>query len=172
MENTSTSIVVARLFLDLCDGVEIINSTFTFQLIVVIIESLVSMIINESYVAFLKLLSILSQLTDVFSAFAIIREIIKLEDIKVALLPHIILIANQFLKKCIMSHSGSSTTKEAENTSIIVSRIISERQNGSDLAGWKTFLSLIGTRNLNLQNVFFKINWNILLGVSKLLETV
>lgn len=64
-----------------------------------------------------------------------------------------------------MAHAGSSTTKEAEKTAIIVGRIMNNLN--SDCADFDRFLSQIRIRNLHLQNVFFKINWNVLLAVSR-----
>lgn len=43
MKNMSSIQSVGPLFLDLCDGIEMINSTFTYQLIFILISVLVVM---------------------------------------------------------------------------------------------------------------------------------
>lgn len=75
------------------------------------------------------------------------------------------LIAQQYFMKISMAHAGSSTTKEAGKTAIIVGRIMNNLN--SDCADFDRFLSQIRIQNLHLQNVFFKINWNVLLAVSR-----
>lgn len=113
-----------------------------------------------------------SQLIDIFSAFAIVREFLKSKNFGNSLLPHVVLMLYQLLKKCVISHSGSRTTEEAGKTSKIVARIINQSQNESESNGWKTSLALIQARDLSLQNIFFRINWNIILGVSSFIYKI
>lgn len=103
---------------------------------------------------------------NIFSAFAIVREILKPEIMYVALLPHTIVMIYQFIKSVAMAHVGSSTTEEAEKTPVILARIMSQTHEASNMACLRNLLSQIRTRNLNLQNELFRINWNIILGVS------
>lgn len=103
---------------------------------------------------------------NIFSAFAIVREILKPEIMYVALLPHAIVMVYQYIKSVTMAYAGSSTTHEAEKTSAILARIMSQTHEESNVEVLRNLLSQIGTRNLNLQNALFRINWNIILGVS------
>ena len=72
------------------------------------------------------------------------------------------LILIQYQMMSVLSYSGSSTTQEAKKTAIIVSRLISF----SEANEFVKFLIQIETRNLKFQNVFFVIDWNIILAVS------
>lgn len=64
----------------------------------------------------------------------------------------------------LMIHAGSSVTREAEHTSVVVGRLMTKSDdNAVSLAN---FLSQIKSRDLNVRNTLFKINWNILLAVS------
>lgn len=102
---------------------------------------------------------------NIFSAFAILRELLRFTLVHFyALIPHLALIVHQHFINFCMLYSGASTTKEATKTSIIVGRIMNQIRN--DRADFQYFLSQIQTRNLNLQNIFFNINWSVLLAVS------
>lgn len=83
----------------------------------------------------------------------------------ISLLPHLILIALQYFYKAFAVVSGSRTTAEAEKTSKIISRIMNDC-SVEETYEFKKFLMQVQTRNLNIRNVFFSINWNVLLTVS------
>lgn len=161
--------LLTKLYLDLCDGIDLINSALTFQLVFIVLSSLASIFMNKFL--FFLILTFPNQLMNIFSAFAIIRELLRpTENVFITLLPHALLISYQFFVKSLLVHSGSSTTKEAARSSIIIGRIMNEQD--ADVAELKTFLTQIRIRNLDLQNVFFKINWNILLAVGLTFKSV
>ena len=62
-------------------------------------------------------------------------------------------------------YSANSVTAEAKKMSPIIGKLMSECSR-DDYFELKKFLSQIQTRNLNIQNIFFKINWNLLVVVS------
>lgn len=104
---------------------------------------------------------------NIFSAFGIVREIFKPTEGKfnfVNLIPSLILITLQYFMKLIVVFSTSKTTAEANETSVIVARIMNECDD-VETYNCKKFLLQIQTRNLNIQNVFFVINWSLLLMV-------
>lgn len=108
----------------------------------------------------------LFQLTDIFCAFAIIREVLKPEMKHIALIPHAMLLVNEYFRKFLMAHAGCSTTTEAEKTSVILARIMNETPEESEVKCLKNLLSQFRTRNLNIKSAFFNVNWNIILSVS------
>lgn len=66
-----------------------------------------------------------------------------------------------------MAHTSYTTAREAEETAVIVSKIINSRdtsENNREM--FKSFLGQNQFRNLNFQNAFFVINWKLLLAVS------
>lgn len=68
---------------------------------------------------------------------------------------------------------GSRTTKAAEKTKVIVSKIVHRNQSLTNQDGKVEFILLmtqIQLRNLNLQNCFFTIDWRVLLAVSPILR--
>jgi 7tm Chemosensory receptor len=137
----------ADLFNDLCDSIEVINSTFTFQLVIVITSFL---------------------LIDIFTAYGILRELMKHQNgIKLALLSNFIWIFIQYLIKIFIAHAGSSTTSEAEKAVVIVTKALGSMEFDQELKVDLNFhLIQMRCRNKNLQNVFFVINWQFILTVS------
>lgn len=107
------------------------------------------------------------QILIIFSAFNIVRDI--LEPVEgtfkfVKLVPSLIMITLQYFMKLIVVYSASKTTAEAKKTSIIVARLMNDCDD-KETFGYSKFLSQIQTRNLNIQNVFFVINWSLLVMV-------
>lgn len=66
-----------------------------------------------------------------------------------------------------MAHTSYTTTREAEETALIVSKIVNSRDTSeSNREIFKSFLGQNQFRNLSFQNAFFVINWKLLLAVS------
>lgn len=61
--------------------------------------------------------------------------------------------------------AGSSTTKSALLTAVILSGALSDI-NETQMLEFIYFTAQIRSRNLNIQNFLFVINWNVLLAVS------
>lgn len=72
-----------------------------------------------------------------------------------------------FTIKIVVATSGSDLTKEAENTSVIISKIMNELDYSEvHKAEFIFLITLTKSRNINVQNILFVINWNMLLAVS------
>jgi hypothetical protein len=70
--------------------------------------------------------------------------------------------------KLIVAYCGSKATDEAKQTRILVGKFMNQAEVDKKFQNsLNNFLSQSQTRDLNLQNVFFRINWNILVAVSK-----
>lgn len=68
-------------------------------------------------------------------------------------------------------YATSSLTKEAEGTALIISKIMNESVlNEYQKIDFMFFITQVRARNLNVQNMFFKINWNVLLTVSRVIN--
>jgi hypothetical protein len=67
--------------------------------------------------------------------------------------------------KILTVYPGVQATSEAERTSVVLGKMMSECDYERFFVLQK-FLTQIQTRNLNIQNIFFKINWNVVLTVS------
>lgn len=65
--------------------------------------------------------------------------------------------------------TGSNVTSEARATPKILSKFMSE-QSESDKIDFMHFVAQIRTRNLDVENFLFKINWNAFMTVSLLLK--
>lgn len=65
-----------------------------------------------------------------------------------------------------MAHASCSATKEAKQTSVVVSKIINGPYcTGNQHEVFKNFLIQNQYRNLQFQNIFFTVNWNLLVTV-------
>lgn len=101
-----------------------------------------------------------------FCAFGVFRELIKPSGANYpSCFHHGRTALLQYIQAVVMVHAGNITTKEAQKTQSIVARLMNKP--GYDVDDYKTFLSQMRTRDLNLQNIFFVVNWNVLLAVSE-----
>lgn len=68
-----------------------------------------------------------------------------------------------------IAHAGSSTTQQAEEIAVIVSKIVnSSNCNENDRKVFQNFLLQYQYRNLKFKNEFFVVNWKLLLVVANL----
>jgi hypothetical protein len=80
------------------------------------------------------------------------------------ILPAIYLIVFQYTKLIVLVHYSSRVTTEANKTSEIIGKMMSESSYERRFE-LQIFLAQTQTRNLNIENKFFKINWSVILGV-------
>lgn len=140
---------ISQFYNKLCDLIEILNSTFTLQLVFVMISITI---------------------VDIFAAYGIICEFLTNQSIrlKFLIIGNSTWISVQCAIKFFMAHCGSSTTNEAEKSLIIVSKL-ADRINEKDLkteASLNLVITQMRVRNKNLENVFFTINYKLILAVS------
>lgn len=141
----------SRLFYNLCDAIDFLNDSLTYNLIPVMIY-IVS--------------------TNVFVCYGSLRIYMHNEQYSST-----ILVINGiwgsfilFLKLTI-AHVGSSTTRKAEEMFVLIGNLVNEIDwNFIELHNeMKTFLRQIRCRNLRIQNGIFVVNWNLITSVSVLL---
>jgi hypothetical protein len=107
------------------------------------------------------------QLTSIFDVFGIVRFLLNAETFILSLL---LLYINIFVCNTwtvlVAIHFGSSTTEEAEASYVAV--VKSMNQPAIDETQSNRYISLLTqmrSRNLNLKNKFFNVNWNVVLAV-------
>lgn len=139
---------LAELYHNLCDGIALINSSLTVQLVPLIVYFLT---------------------TNILMALSMLRVMISSNEF---ILFQALLDASWFsihaFVMVLLVYSGSSMTSTAQETSAILSKIAqNEIKSGTGKVGEiSNILSLLQYRNLHLQNVIFKIDWSLLVAVS------
>lgn len=135
------------LYNDLCDLIESVNTTFTNQLILVMIIIL---------------------MTDVFAIYGMMREY-KSNQAAFCFL----LIANstwtiiQYSIKTLMAYCGQSTTNEAEKSLVLLTRAITNIEGDVDLKNdLNALLIQMKFRKKTFENIFFSINFNLIVAVN------
>lgn len=140
---------ISQLHNKLCDLIEIVNSTFTLQLVFVMISIMI---------------------VDIFAAYGIICEFLAFQSLglKYLIVGNSIWLLVQCAIKFFMAHCGSSTTKEAERSLVIVSKL-ADRIDELDfkaIVDLNLLINQMRARNKNLENIFFAINYKLVLAVS------
>lgn len=134
-----------EIFHDLADLIQKMNSCTTFPIFLV-----VSYLFMSNLIAFFSL-------AWAFLNFELIFAVLTTDGS--------FIILNSAIQG-IMAHAGSSTTREAEEIAVIVSKIINNPScPQNDRKVFKNFLLQNQYRNLKFQNDFFVINWKLLLAV-------
>lgn len=138
----------SELYNDLCDSIQLVNSTFTFQLIFVI----------------LTLLS-----ADIFAAYDTLRGIMDDDSNqkRCMMWANFVWLSIQYLIKILMAYGGSSSTDEAEKSFVIITRLIESSCDNNELKVDLNFLlNQMRGRNLKHENILFTINFKLVLAVS------
>lgn len=137
----------SALYNDLCDAIAIANSTFTNQIVIVIINLL---------------------LTDVLTAYGWLREFMSRTHLLMFLsFLNFMWISCEYAIKAMIAHSGSSTTNEAENSLVLLTRVIENLKSNEKMkADMNLLLTQMRYRNKKLQNIVFTIDWKLVLAVS------
>lgn len=138
---------ISELYSDLSDAVLLINETFTWQLIIVMLNIIT---------------------VDIFAGYAIVREFIfnQNEVEKYLILCNATWIILQFVLKFIMAEAALGVTVEAENCLVRFERIIQISASDTEQLELSLLLIRMRGRNVTLRNVFFKIDYNLILAVS------
>lgn len=162
---------VERIFQQLCDCIDIVNDTFTFQIVFVYAVLLVTFIVWFSVFPHKSLLIVIFlffQLLDVTSAYGIIHELLKPSEISfftfclngTAFSCHTFLII-------IPIYFARAATVAAKTTLRIASKSMKgTRFSDSQKIDMICVLTQMKLRDVNFQNIFFRFDWPILLAVS------
>lgn len=139
--------LVVTLFHELSDAIQMINSTFTFPLMFVIFHLFIFNLIS-SY----NHLWMFAQ---------------DIENFDLLLITDGLQVLLNYVLQSLLTHSSSTTTQEAEETAVIVSKIVNKIEiSKAHQKVFKSFLMQKQYRNLKLQTSFFTINWKMMLTVS------
>lgn len=108
---------------------------------------------------------------NIFCDYDIVRELLKPKQFSIKnILAPLVLTTLQNLILIVMVYSGNKATAEVKKTAVVISGLMKEFDD--DFDDITKFLSLIGTRSLQLRNVFFEINWDVFLTVSLNFEPI
>ena len=78
---------------------------------------------------------------------------------------HIVMITYQYILMSSIAYAGSTTTKTARKTLAIVARLLIEVEE-PEAGELIRFLSQNKARNLTIRNIFFTIDWTVVLAVN------
>lgn len=136
-----------QLFQILCNGIDVLNSSFTFHLAPIIVSMLVF---------------------NVFSVYGVLWEFLNDSKIKLfTLLLNGTWLTMQYTLQAMLAYAGSSVTKKGRETAAIVSKVLNDFELSNELASkLQNFLTRSQCRNMKVQNCFFVIDWKILVSVS------
>jgi hypothetical protein len=137
----------SHLFDILFDSIELINSSFTFHLIFVMIN----------------ILSL-----NIFATYGVVREFLsRSEMFSHQIINNVFWILTHCFLKSLMAFLGSSTTKEAMRPRLIILKALEASDSTHRLQDeLKNLLEKLKNRNPNIENEFFVINWKLILSVS------
>lgn len=142
----------SELYHDLCDLIEDVNSTFTNQLIVVLMNLL---------------------LTDVFNIYGVLREVkskapSSSERLCFLMVFNVYWLSIQYAVQTFVVFCGETTTNEAERALVLVTNAYSNVESDVNLKNdLNSLLIQMKFRKKVFKNVFFRINFNLILTVSQ-----
>lgn len=161
----------------LCDSIEIINESFTHQILFVYLFLLVSPL-SKSFIIIRSKKSISSsfqliffgfknifQYGNIFTAYGIFYVVFRLN-----IVVHVgvyFVISSLFLNYIIViviAYIGAGTTREARATAAIIGGIMDD-DSDSQMFNFIYLMLRIRTRNLVIENFLFRINWKTLMMV-------
>lgn len=136
-----------KILHDLYDAIELINSTFTFHLIPV----MTNIIIFKTFIS-----------------YGILWELLLRSEILIfVLMQNGAWLATHFILEILIAYIGTSLTRSARKSSIIITHILTNHDLNDNLStALQNVTVRINSRNTVLQNEFFKVNWQLLVYVS------
>lgn len=136
------------LYHDLCDSIELINSVFTFPLILAVFY----FFILNTFAAFAHIWTLTQEFEYIFFLLST---------------DGLVMLLNWYLQ-CVAVYSSSSTTQIAEETVVIITRILNSSEcNSVQQKTFKNLLLQAHYRNLKFRTALFTINWKLLLTVNR-----
>lgn len=136
----------SELYSKLCDILQSLNSIFTLHLVIVMLNFMT---------------------IEIFGGYGIIREVLLPKRNAMNMIASFVWISSHFPIKFFMAYSGSSTTAEAEKALVLITKIIIS--TGDHNTQYKNALNIslhqLQIREKRLSNIFFNIDYNIILAV-------
>lgn len=128
-----------KAFQDLCDGIDLLNSTFTYQLAPIFVNAIATL---------------------TFAGYGVLWEVVIETDFRGLLfLQNGSWLCFMYIVIVVISFVGSSVTHAAEETSLIMMKIINNSQPNESFANsMQKFVTRVNCRSMHVQNCFFKIN--------------
>lgn len=128
-----------KAFQDLCDGIDLLNSTFTYQLAPIFVNAIATMI---------------------FAGYGVLWEIvIETEFRGLLFLQNGSWLTLMYIVIAVISFVGSSVTQSADETSLIMMKVLNNSEPSETFANlMQKFVTRVNCRNMHVQNCFFKVN--------------
>lgn len=167
--NIKDTTVIAQLYRQLCEGIEILNETFTFHLIPIFASLIVSS--SRRSKKFHKILFLL-QVTIIFGMYGTIVQILHPTEVfMAALCTNSLGAANCCCMICAVVFFGSRLSSEASKTSIIYNKFQASL-NASDAykLNFIYVMTQLKSRSISVENFLFKIDWTVVLAVRVLIK--
>lgn len=137
----------SQLYQILCDGIDLVNSTFAFHVIIIFI--------NAMYI-------------NIFMMFSLLKRIFQMNDPVIVHMYNISWILMQYFLQILIVSSGSSVTENARNTSRLITKILNELELKEETSNsLQNFVSRVNSKNLEIRNACFTIDWKLLVTVRK-----
>ncbi|CRL05737.1 CLUMA_CG018766, isoform A [Clunio marinus] len=145
---------IRDLYSNLCDGIDLVNESLTFQLIPFLVYYLTA---------------------NLFAIYSTIREVFYQTPLMyIAIGTNICWMILHSVIASIALYSGHITTKCALRTPIIVSSILrncKDKESPFTKDAFKTFLLEVQHRNMFIENEFFRIDWKLLFSMISTITT-
>lgn len=137
----------SRIYQTLCDGIVLLNETFTFHLIPIMINTFVMQL---------------------FTAYGVLWEFMNPSNYaSYILFQDVAWLSVNYAFQVVMAFVGSSLSKSAKETSLIIAKNLNELDINDELSTQlHNFVSRSQCLNFEVQNKLFFIDWKLLVTVS------
>lgn len=161
-EIVRTQLKFKKIFFLLCNSIDIINKTFTFQVIILFLMILVNCLDFLPKILFNQNIF---QIGNIFESNGIVHEFLNTKMFNhltiYSCIAHLVF---NYSTMTLMLYAANSVTHEAQASAVILSKSIDETSDTQKL-NFVVFAAQTRSRNLNIQNFLFVINWNVFLSV-------
>lgn len=132
-------VAFTKAFHDLCDGIDLLNSTFTYQLVPIFVNAVTTM---------------------TFTGYGVLFEmVIKTNFRSLLFLQNGSWLCFMYIVIIVISFIGYSVTQAAEQTSLIMMKVLNNSEpSETHTNSMQKFVTRVHCRNMHVQNCFFKIN--------------
>lgn len=103
---------------------------------------------------------------EIFAGYGTLREVLSTSRLYFLIVGNLTWIIFQYPVKFFMAYAGSSTTDEAEKSLVLITKLINRARHEDQLrCQLNNLLIQLQCRNKRLSNIFFTVNYNVILVV-------
>lgn len=137
----------SELYNDLCDGIETVNSTFTMHTVFLMTD----LVLKDVFIAYTALRQLFAQARDLGPMIFVIN---------------LTWISIQYAIKSFIAHAGNITKLEADKSIFLTTKVLANMHSKGDERLELVLLAQMRCRNKKIENIFFVIDWSLVLTVS------